>query len=203
MLFHIIFASLLLVGHFWHAIRARAIASGFIFSQMKFNSDALLEAQNNKTLIAGIVRPFENDPQLGNLATPINTNEITLTWLKNLPIYRPGLSPILRGLEIGMAHGYWLLGPFLKLGPLRNTPQALVAGFTSAAGLIVIASFCLFLYGSVTFQKQPQLLQGVLPENLKTYKDWSFFTSGFLIGALGGLIFACFILLEIARSGIV
>ncbi|MEO0687245.1 MAG: photosystem I reaction center subunit XI, partial [Cyanobacteria bacterium J06649_11] len=31
--------------------------------------------------------------------------------------------------------------------------------------------------------------------NLGTYKDWSFFTSGFLVGGIGGVIFACFILL--------
>lgn len=31
MLFQIIFASLLLVGHLWHALRVRAIASGFVF----------------------------------------------------------------------------------------------------------------------------------------------------------------------------
>lgn len=205
MLFHVIFACLLLAGHFWHALRARAIASGFVFSQMAFNPEAMFadeQFNGNKPLMSGIVQPFNQNPQIGNLATPINASSLTLTWIKNLPIYREGLSPIARGLEIGMAHGYWLLGPFLKLGALRSSNQALLAGFASAAAIVVIASLCLFIYGTVTFKptKEPA---GVLPDNLKTYKDWSFFTSGFLVGGLGGLIFACFILLEISRAGLV
>ena len=202
MLFHIIFASLLLGGHFWHALRARAIAAGFVFSEMKFNSDALLgDSQfNNKPLFEGIVQPFQNNPEQGNLATPINSDGVPTTWIKNLPIYRDGLSPATRGLEIGMAHGYLLLGPFLKLGPLRNTDQALLAGFGSASGLVVILSVCLFIYGGSVYQRNSKSV-GVIPNNLKTYKDWSFFTSGFLVGGIGGVIFACFILLEVARAG--
>jgi photosystem II CP43 chlorophyll apoprotein len=204
MLFQLIFASLLLAGHFWHALRARATAAGFVFSQMKFNPDAMLgDAQfEGEPLFSGIVQPFAKNPQLGNLATPINTSEITLSWIANLPIYREGLSPIARGLEIGMAHGYLLLGPFFKLGPLRDTPQALLAGFGSASGLVVILSLCLLIYGIAVFQGNRQPV-GVLPQNLQTYKGWSLFTSGFLIGGLGGVIFACFILLEIGRAGIV
>lgn len=203
MLFHIIFASLLLAGHFWHALRARAIAAGFVFSKMKFNPNALLgDTQfNREPLFEGIVQPYQNDPQQGNLATPINSSEISRSWVKNLPIYREGLSPITRGLEIGMAHGYLLLGPFLKLGPLRNTDAALLGGFGGASALVLILSVCLFLYGAVVFQ-EGQKPRGVLPDNLRTYKDWSLFTSGFLTGGLGGVIFACFILLEISRAGL-
>jgi len=203
MLFHVIFASLLLVGHFWHALRARAIAAGFVFSQMKFNANALFGDTQFSTepLFEGIIQAPQNDPQSGNLITPINNSEVTLSWLRNLPIYRKELSPITRGLEIGMAHGYLLLGPFLKLGPLRDTDMALWAGWGSASGLVVILSLCLFLYGSTVFQGSRQPV-GELPPNLKTYKDWSQFTSGFLIGGLGGVLFATFILLEIARSGL-
>jgi photosystem II CP43 chlorophyll apoprotein len=202
MLFHVIFASLLLAGHFWHSLRARAISAGFDFSRMKFNADALFgDIQfNQEPLFEGIIQPIQNNPQIGDLATPINNSEITLRWIQNLPIYRHGLSPITRGLEIGMAHGYLLLGPFLKLGPLRNTDVALWAGFGSASGLVVILSLCLFLYGSSMFQGDRKPI-GKLPANLQTYKDWSQFTSGFLVGGLGGVIFACFILLEIARAG--
>lgn len=203
MLFHIIFASLLLAGHFWHALRARAIAAGFVFSQMQFNTSALLGDKqfNNGSFVEGIVQPFGNDPQLGNFATPVNASQVPVSWVNNLPIYRQGLSPITRGLEIGMAHGYLLLGPFLKLGPLRDTDQALLAGFGSASGLVVILSFCLAIYGKAVYQSNRKPV-GVLPDNLQTGKDWSFFTSGFLIGGIGGVMFACFILLEIQRSGI-
>jgi photosystem II CP43 chlorophyll apoprotein len=203
-LFHVIFAGLLLAGHFWHALRARAIASGFSFSQMKFNSDAVFgDIQFNQApLFEGIVQPLRNDPQLGDFATPINNSEITLNWIKTLPIYRPGLSPITRGLEIGMAHGYLLLGPFLKLGPLRDTDFALLAGAASAGGLVIILSACLSVYGAVTCERGKHPI-GVLPSNLRTQREWGLFTSGFLIGGLGGIVFASFIVLEIARAGIV
>ncbi len=211
MLFHLIFASLLLAGHLWHALRARAIAAGFDFSQMQFNPNALLgDSQFNSEplfiniaspIVPGIIQPYQGDMQQGNLATPLNTSAVSTTWLRNLPIYRAGLSPITRGLEIGMAHGYLILGPFLKLGPLRDTDLSLLAGAGGAIGLVVILSLCLLLYGAVTFQGR-QHPRGVLPDNLKTYQDWSFFTSGFLIGGIGGVLFASFILLEIQRAGL-
>lgn len=202
MLFHVVFAALLLAGHFWHGLRARAIAAGYSFSQMKFNPGAIYgDAQfNGEPLFTGIVQPAQGNPQMGNLATPINSSQISRTWIKNLPIYRDGLPPVARGLEIGMAHGYLLLGPFLKLGPLRNSDQALLAGFGGASGLVVILSVCLFIYGRAVFQGQKQPV-GHLPSNMKTYRAWSLFTSGFLVGGIGGVIFACFILLEIARAG--
>ncbi|MGD1862437.1 MAG: chlorophyll a/b binding light-harvesting protein [Leptolyngbyaceae cyanobacterium] len=203
MLFQVIFACLLLAGHFWHGLRSRAIAAGYNFNQMKFNPGAIYgDPQfNDQMLFEGIVVPQKNDPQVGMLDTPVSGSSLTRTWIKNLPIYREGLAPIVRGLEIGMAHGYLLLGPFLKLGPLRNTDQALIAGFGSASGLIVILSVCLFIYGGAVFQSRRNPV-GSLPENIRNYGDWSLFTSGFLIGGLGGVTFACFILLEIGRSGI-
>ena len=148
MLFHVILASLLLAGHFWHALRARAIAAGFVFSKMKFNENALFgDLQfNSEPLFSGIVQAPQNDPQIGSFATPINNSEIMLSWLKNLPIYRDKLSPITRGLEIGMAHGYLLLGSFLKLGTLRSANNALLTGFGGASGLVIILSVCLFIY---------------------------------------------------------
>lgn len=88
----------------------------------------------------------------------------------------------------------------MKLGPLRNTSDALLAGFGGAAGLVVILSICLFIYGAAMFKGTNP--RGILPANLQSYGGWSLFTSGFLIGGLGGVIFACFILLEISRAGI-
>jgi photosystem II CP43 chlorophyll apoprotein len=204
MLFHLIFASLLLAGHFWHALRAKATDAGFVFSKLRYNPNAMFgDIQfSSEPLISGIVQPFSNDPQQGNLATPVNNSDTALGWVKQLPIYRTGLSPITRGLEIGMAHGYLLLGPFLKLGPLRNSDNALLAGFGGAAGLVVILSLCLAIYGAAVFKDRRKPV-GALPGNLKTYKEWSLFTSGFLVGGIGGVIFASFIVLEISRAGII
>ena len=73
------------------------------------------------------IKAYNNDPFVGNLSTPVTTSTATKLYLGNLPIYRKGLSPLLRGLEIGMAHGYFLIGPFYILGPLRNSENALLA----------------------------------------------------------------------------
>jgi photosystem II CP43 chlorophyll apoprotein len=76
-------------------------------------------------------------PERGDLDTPINANDLTISLLRNLPFYREGLAPFSRGLEIGMAHGYFLLGPFAKLGPLRDSELANVVGLMSSIGLLL------------------------------------------------------------------
>ena len=100
------------------------------------------------------VKPYNNDPFVGNLSTPVTTSTATKLYLGNLPIYRKDLSPLLRGLEIGMAHGYFLIGPFSTLGPLRNSENALLVGLLSAISLIIILTFALTLYGLASFQDE-------------------------------------------------
>ena len=126
------------------------------------------------------VKPYNNDPFVGNLSTPVTTSTATKLYLGNLPIYRKGLSPLLRGLEIGMAHGYFLIGPFYILGPMRNTENALLAGLLSDIGLVLILTLGLTIYGLASFQDAGQL------EGLESSKGWREFTSGFFIGAFGG-----------------
>ena len=140
-------------------------------------------------LMSEFVKPYNNDPFVGNLSTPVTTSTATKLYLGNLPIYRKGLSPLLRGLEIGMAHGYFLIGPFYILGPLRNSTSALLIGLFSSFGLIIILTVALTIYGLASFQDN-----GV-GENLESSKGWRNFTSGFSIGALGGAAVA-YILLE-------
>ena len=137
------------------------------------------------------VQPYNNDPFVGNLSTPVSTSSFTKNLLSNLPAYRRGLSPLLRGLEIGMAHGYFLVGPFDKLGPLRNTDVALLSGFLSAVGLIIILTTCLSMYGSVSFDKDDS------KDLLQTSEGWGQFTAGFLVGAVGGAGFAYLLLANI------
>src|SRR4028119_92935 len=88
------------------------------------------------------------DNQVGNLATPINSSDFTKSFINNLPAYRKGLSPQRRGLEVGMAHGYWLIGPFAKLGPLRDTDVANLAGLLATVGLLIILTIGLSIYAS-------------------------------------------------------
>jgi photosystem I subunit XI len=66
-----------------------------------------------------VVKAFNNDPFIGHLSTPISDSAFTRVFIGNLPAYRSGMAPLVRGLEIGMAHGYFLIGPWIYLGPLR------------------------------------------------------------------------------------
>lgn len=143
--------------------------------------------------MANFIKPYNDDPFVGHLSTPITSSAVTRTILGNLPAYRSGLSPLLRGLEIGLAHGYFLIGPFTYLGPLRNTEVALLAGFLSTLGLIIIATLGLTVYGYATFQdntNNPKM-------DLQSRKGWDQFKSGFLVGAFGGSGFAYICLLSI------
>ena len=140
--------------------------------------------------MANFIKPYNDDPSVGHLATPITSSAVTRAILQNLPAYRFGLTPLLRGLEIGLAHGYFLIGPFTKLGPLRDTDIALFAGFLSTIGLILILTLGLTIYGVATFdQIKPQ----VADNNLQTKKAWDQFKGGFFVGACGsaGFAFIC------------
>jgi len=138
--------------------------------------------------MANFIKPYNDDPFVGHLATPITSSSLTRTLLKNLPAYRFGLTPLLRGLEIGLAHGYFLIGPFAKLGPLRNSDIGLLAGFFSTIGLILIMTLGLTIYGAASFsQNKPNA------NVLQTKKSWDQFKGGFFVGACGsaGFAFIC------------
>ena len=139
--------------------------------------------------MANFIKPYNNDPFVGHLATPITSSAITRAILKNLPAYRFGLTPLLRGLEIGLAHGYFLIGPFVKLGPLRNSDIALIAGFLSTIGLILILTLGLTIYGIATFG-QGKTISSVSSPELQTKKAWDQFKGGFFVGACGSVGFA-------------
>ena len=177
--FHFAFALLFLLGHIWHAIRARNAEAGFDFN-----------APNVSMVVT-------DDPFAGNLKTPLNSSAFSLWLLNNLPFYRPGLAPLFRGLEIGMAHGYLLFGPFALLGPQRNSELGNLIGLLSACGLVVILTICLTIYGGVSFKKEWRsefltyaTANPEVPDALKTTSGWNQFTIAFLVGGMGGAFFA-------------
>ena len=139
--------------------------------------------------MANFIKPYNDDPFVGHLSTPITTSASTRALLGNMPAYRRNLSPVVRGFEIGLAHGYFLVGPFDKLGPLRNSEMGLLAGFLSALGLVTILAVGLTIYGIASFQKADK------GDGLQTAEGWSKFTGGFTVGAYGGALFA-FLLLK-------
>lgn len=138
-----------------------------------------------------VVKPA-GDPQIGNLETPINSSAITRAFISNLPAYRKGLSPQRRGLEIGMAHGYLLYGPFALLGPLRDSDVPALAGLLAAAGLVVILTACLSIYsGAGVNQATTETTTPFQPPtDFGTDEGWSEFAGSFLIGGIGGAAFA-------------
>lgn len=142
--------------------------------------------------MANFIKPYNDDPFVGHLATPITSSAVTRALLKNLPAYRFGLTPLLRGLEIGLAHGYFLIGPFTVLGPLRSSSVALFAGFLSTIGLILILTLGLTIYGAATFQQKKGQDQAN-DNDLQTKKSWDQFKGGFFVGACGsaGFAFIC------------
>lgn len=148
--------------------------------------------------MANFIKPYNDDPFVGHLATPITSSAVTRALLKNLPAYRFGLTPLLRGLEIGLAHGYFLIGPFAKLGPLRDSDIALFAGFLSTIGLILILTLGLTIYGAAVFK--PEKEAGVSENSLQTRKAWDQFKGGFFVGACGSAGFALICLSSIPQS---
>jgi photosystem II CP43 chlorophyll apoprotein len=177
--FHCAFAVLFLLGHIWHASRARSKEAGF-------NLDA-----HDASLVVS------EDPFVGNLKTPLNSSDFSMWLLGNIPFYRPSLSPLFRGLEIGMAHGYLLFGPFALLGPQRNSGQGNLIGLLSACGLIAILTVCLAIYGAASFNQEWRsdfltysTANPDVPVELKTTSGWNQFAIAFLVGGLGGAFFA-------------
>ena len=153
----------------------------------------------NKATEFDVVSPFQGDPFVGHLSTPITSSGLTKTYLNLLPAYKTGLSPLLRGINIGFVHGYFLLGPFVKLGPLRDSQVADFVGFVSTISLIIILTTCLIIYGFVTFSKKDIEDESVL--NILTSKGWNQFTSGFIVGGFGGAGIA-YILLKLINFDI-
>jgi hypothetical protein len=66
----------------------------------------------------------------------------------------------------------FLLGPFVKLGPLRNSEVANFVGFVSTISLIIILTTALLAYGYVTFSDSKENKTTV---DFLNSKGWSHF----------------------------
>lgn len=156
-----------------------------------------VQAQANSEVVKAA-----GDPQVGNLATPINSSDFTRAFINNLPAYRANLSPQRRGLEIGMAHGYLLFGPFAFTSQFRNTGISDVVGLIEAVILVVILTICLSLYGGSQPKKPISTVTTPNPpSSLATSEGWSEFAGSFLVGGIGGAAFA-YIIYEVVKSGV-
>ncbi|KAK3406204.1 hypothetical protein EUGRSUZ_K02362 [Eucalyptus grandis] len=149
-----------------------------------------------------VVQPLNGDPFIGSLETPVTSSPLIAWYLSNLPAYRTAVNPLLRGVEVGLAHGFLLVGPFVKAGPLRNTEYAGAAGSLAAGGLVVILSICLTMYGIASFNEgEPSTAPSLTltgrkkePDQLQTANGWAKFTGGFFFGGISGVTWAYFLL---------
>lgn len=89
---------------------------GHSLSLQLFLGNSLAQAQ--------IISPVNGDPFVGMLETPVTSAPIVATYLSNLPAYRTGVAPLLRGVEIGLAHGFLLAGPFIKASKVASALPA-------------------------------------------------------------------------------
>jgi photosystem I subunit 11 len=133
---------------------------------------------------AEVVKPYDDNPFIGNLETPINSSPIVKAYINNLPAYRRNVAPLVRGIEIGLAHGFFLFGPETLLGPLRETDVAYVGGLLTAIAIILVGTVGMSIYGIVSFQTGGdfEIQNPRTPKDLKTAEGWSQLTAGFFLG---------------------
>jgi photosystem I subunit XI len=146
------------------------------------------------------VKPYKGNPWLGNLSTPINSSPLVRAYIQNLPAYRPGLPPFMRGLEIGMAHGYFLVGPEIVVGPLRETAHgANLSGLITSIYITASACLGISIFALATFQGNPRGSYNSHSQDdlrpLRKKEDWFGLCGGIFLGSMGGAIFA-YLLLE-------
>jgi len=142
------------------------------------------------------------DPQGSNLATPINSSGFTKALIRNLPAYRQGISPLRRGLEVGLAHGYWLVGPFFKFNPSRFTDAGAMVALLSTIGLIVISTLAISLYAASNPPKPIATITVPNPPDVYNHAEgWNEYATGFFMGGIGGAVFAYLILSNIDVFG--
>jgi len=141
-----------------------------------------------------VVHPVA-DLQYGDLMTPINSSPFVKGLMSNLSAYRSGLSPLRRGIEVGVTHGYWLVCPFAKFNPLRYTSVGTFGSLLSTFGLIIISTVLIVLYAA---SHPPVPLAATAtpnpPEAFSSQKGWNEYAGGFFIGGVLGAIAAYLIL---------
>ena len=140
-----------------------------------------------------VVKAYNDDPFTGHLSTPISDSGFTRAFINNLPIYRKGLAPLARGLEVGLAHGYFLVGPEILLGPGRDfSNDPYFAALLTAVAIIIIGTIGLNAHGLVSLKSATECAPGT--DAMQTSEGWSQFASGFFLGGTGSAFMAYFLL---------
>jgi len=140
-----------------------------------------------------LIKPYGGDPFAGNLSTPISDSSFTRAFIANLPINRKGLSPIARGLEIGLAHGYFLVGPEVIFGTNRDfAAEPYLAALLTAIVIVLLGAVGMGAHGLVSLKSAADLPADT--PALKTSEGWSELATGFFLGGMGSAFLAYFFL---------
>jgi photosystem I subunit XI len=141
-----------------------------------------------------VIYPIK-DPQYADLATPINSSSFARAIVGNFSAYRHGLSPLRRGVEAGLAHGYLLIGPFAKFNPLRYTEAGTMVALLSTLAMVLISSLVIVLYAA---SDPPAPLSAAAapnpPDAFRSRKGWNEYAKGFFLGGTIGALVAYWIL---------
>jgi len=124
--------------------------------------------------------PFAGD----QLRTVVSDGALAKGFLNNLAFYRPGLKNWQRGIEIGMAHGYFMIGPFTKLGPLRNTPEAATVGMLAGIFILLVVTCGGLIFGAT---ERPRGFDEPGKPRASGFQDIMYWHA---IGSVGGAGFA-------------
>ena len=137
-----------------------------------------------------VVQPYQGNPELGHLSTPISDSAFVRAFIGSLPAYRKGMAPLTRGLEIGLAHGYFLVGPEVVVGALRDFDAApYLGGLVTAIAIVLLGTAGMNAHGLVSLKPAAEV-----PDALKTSEGWSEMAAGFFIGGMSGAFMAYFLL---------
>lgn len=146
-----------------------------------------------ETAYKQVVQPYNGDPFVGHLSTPISDSGFTKAFIGSLPAYRKGLSPIGRGLEIGLAHGYFLVGPEVIFGTNRDFPgEPYLAALLTAIVIVLLGTIGMNAHGLTTQKSAADNPSET--DRLKTSEGWNEFASGFFIGGMSSAFLAYFLL---------
>ena len=90
-------------------------------------------------VVTQVVLPVNGDPFIGMFETPVTSSPLVAGFLSNLPAYRTQVSPLLRGTEIGLAHGFLVVSP-----PRSPSMISLLMSSRTASlfSLFIIGTFC-------------------------------------------------------------
>lgn len=87
-----------------------------------------------------------------NISTLIEDTIVTNALFTGfIPLHKlNNITSFERGIEVGITHGYFLVGPFYILSPTRNSNYGLIISLVSTLGLIIIVTLALPMFSEIT-----------------------------------------------------